>query len=44
VIWVTGDEHDKEVCETLVWDMVDTGLQVHWKDQQSADSNAQKYC
>jgi hypothetical protein len=41
VIWVTGDGNVKEACEALAWDMVDLGLQVHWKDHQSADSSAQ---
>ncbi len=31
----------KEACEALAWDMVDTGLQVWWKDHQLAESSAQ---
>jgi hypothetical protein len=31
----------KEACEALAWDMVDTGLQVCWKDHQSVESSAQ---
>ncbi len=41
MIWVTGDGKVKEACEALAWDMVDSGLQVHWKDHQSADSSTQ---
>jgi hypothetical protein len=41
VIWVTGNGNIKEACEALAWDMVDTGLQVRWKDHQSANLSAQ---
>jgi hypothetical protein len=41
VIRVTGDRNVKEACEALAWDMVNSGLQVHWKDHQSADSSTQ---
>ncbi len=41
MIWVTGSGNVKEACETLAWDMVNLGLQVHWKDHQFADSSAQ---
>ncbi len=41
MIRVTGDGNVKEACEALAWDMVDSGLQVCWKDHQSADSSAQ---
>jgi hypothetical protein len=41
VIHVTGNGNIKEACETLAWDMVNTGLQVWWKDHQSAESSTQ---
>jgi hypothetical protein len=41
VIWVTGDGNVKEACEALAWDMVNLGLQVHWKDHQTADFSTQ---
>jgi hypothetical protein len=41
IICVTGNGNVKEACEALVWDMVDTGLQVHWEDHQSAKSSVQ---
>jgi hypothetical protein len=41
VIWVTGDDNVKEACEALTWDMVDSSLQVGWKDYQSSESSAQ---
>jgi hypothetical protein len=31
----------KEACEALAWDIVDTGLQVCWKDHQLVESSAQ---
>jgi hypothetical protein len=31
----------KEACEALAWDMVDMGLQVWWKDHQSAELSTQ---
>ncbi len=41
VMHVIGKGNVKEACEVLAWDMVDTGLQVQWKDHQSPDSSAQ---
>ncbi len=41
MIWVTGDRNVKEACEAFAWDMVDSGLQVCWKDHQSDDFSAQ---
>ncbi len=41
VICITGNGNVKEACEALVWDMVDMGLQVWWKDHQLAESRAQ---
>ncbi len=41
VIRVLCNGNIKEACESLSWDMVDTGLQVWWKDHQSADLSAQ---
>jgi hypothetical protein len=41
IICVTGSSNVKEACEALAWDMVDTGLQVQWKDHQAAESSAQ---
>jgi hypothetical protein len=41
VIRVTGNGNIKEACDALVWDMVDSGLTIRWKEHQSADSSAQ---
>ena len=41
VIRVAGEGNVKEACEALAWDMEDSGLQVRWKDHQSAESSAQ---
>ena len=41
VICDTGNGNVKEACKALAWDMVDSGLQVRWKDHQSADSSIQ---
>ncbi len=41
VICVTSNGNIKEACESLAWDLVDTGLQIRWKDHQSADLSAQ---
>jgi hypothetical protein len=41
VIRVTGKGNVKKACEALAWDMVNSGLQVYWKDHQSTDSSAQ---
>jgi hypothetical protein len=41
VTHVTVTGNIKEACESLAWDLVDTGLQIRWKDRQSADSSAQ---
>jgi hypothetical protein len=41
VICVTGNGNVKEACEALAWDMVDSGLQVQWKDHQLAESSTQ---
>jgi hypothetical protein len=41
VIRITGNGNIKEACESLAWDLVDTGLHIKWKDHQSADSSAQ---
>jgi hypothetical protein len=41
VICVTGKRNVKDLCNVLEWDMVDTGLQVQWKDHQLPDSSAQ---
>jgi hypothetical protein len=41
VIRVTGNGNIKEACKSLAWDMVDTGLQIQWKEHQLADSSAQ---
>jgi hypothetical protein len=41
IIRVTKNSNVKEACEASAWDMVDTGLQVRWKDHQSAKSSAQ---
>jgi hypothetical protein len=38
---VSGNENIKQACESLAWDMVDTGLQVWWKDHQLADLSTQ---
>jgi hypothetical protein len=38
VICVTGNNNVKEACEALMWDIVNMGLQVRWKDHQSAES------
>jgi hypothetical protein len=35
VIQVTGDGNVKEACKALAWNMVNSGLQVRWKDHQS---------
>jgi hypothetical protein len=41
VIQVTGNGNIKEACKSLVWDMVDTCLQIRLKEHQLADSSAQ---
>jgi hypothetical protein len=41
VIRVTGNGNLKEACKALAWDMIDSGLQVQWKEHQSAESEAQ---
>jgi hypothetical protein len=41
VICVTGNGNMKEACEALAWDMVNTGLQVQWKDHPLAESSTQ---
>jgi hypothetical protein len=41
VIHITSNGNIKEACKSLAWDLVDTGLQIRWKDHQSADSSAQ---
>jgi hypothetical protein len=41
VICVTGNGNIKEACKSLAWDMVDTGLQICWKEHQLVDSSAQ---
>jgi hypothetical protein len=38
---VKGNGNIKEACEALAWDMIGSGLQVHWKEHQSAKSSAQ---
>jgi hypothetical protein len=38
---ITRNNNVKEACEALVWDMVDMGLQVCWKDHQLAESSTQ---
>ncbi len=38
---VQADENIKEAVEALTWDFNKTGIQVHWKPHQSADSSAQ---
>jgi hypothetical protein len=43
VICVMGNGNIKEVCKSLAWDMVDTGLQIRWKEHQLADSSAQVF-
>jgi hypothetical protein len=40
VIRVKGIANIKEVCDVLAWDMTSSGLQVHWKEHQSAESSA----
>ncbi len=41
VIRVSGNGNIKEACESLAWDMVNTGLHVWWKDHQLVDLSAQ---
>ncbi len=41
VIRVKGNGNIKEACEALAWDMTGLGLQVQWKEHQSAESSAQ---
>jgi hypothetical protein len=41
VIKVKGNSNIKEACEALALDMTGSGLQVHWKEHQSAESSAQ---
>jgi hypothetical protein len=38
---VRGKTNVKEACEVLAWDMSGSGLQIWWKDHQSAESSAQ---
>ncbi len=41
VLRVLGNGNIKETCESLAWDMANTGLQVWWKDYQLVDLSAQ---
>jgi len=41
VIRVSGNGNIKEACEALSWDMNGSGLQIRWKEHQSAESSAQ---
>ena len=41
VIRVSGNGNIKEACEAHSWDMNGSGLQIRWKEHQSAKSNAQ---
>ncbi len=41
VIRVSGNGNIKESCEALAWDIGGSGLQVRWKEYQSAESSAQ---
>jgi hypothetical protein len=40
VIQVKGNGNIKEACNALAWDMVNSGLTVRWKENQSAESSA----
>jgi hypothetical protein len=41
VIRVRGKENMKTACNSIAWDMSDSGLSIRWKERQSVDSNAQ---
>jgi hypothetical protein len=41
VIKVRGKTNVKEACKALAWHMSGLGLQIWWKDHQSAESSAQ---
>jgi hypothetical protein len=41
VIQVKGNGNIKDTCDALAWDMIESGLQVWWKEHQSAKSSAQ---
>jgi hypothetical protein len=41
VIWVRGRENVKTACDSISWDMSESGLLIWWKEHQSADSSAQ---
>jgi hypothetical protein len=40
VIQVHGNENIKVACKEISWDISETGLQIRYKEHQSADSNA----
>jgi hypothetical protein len=41
VIRVWGKENVKVACDSISWDMSNSGLMIRWKEHQSADSSAQ---
>ncbi len=41
VIRVKGNGNIKAACEALAWDMSGSGLQVRWKEHQSAELSVQ---
>jgi len=41
VIRVRGRENVKTACDSISWDMSESGLSIRWKEHQSADSSAQ---
>jgi hypothetical protein len=41
VICVRGNDNIKDTCEAISWDIQESGIQIRWKEHQSAESNAQ---
>jgi hypothetical protein len=41
VIRVRGKENVKVACNSISWDMSDSGLTIRWKEHQSVDLSAQ---
>ncbi len=41
IIRVRGNYNIKDACNAISWDIQESGIQIRWKEHQSAESNAQ---
>ncbi len=41
VICIRGNDNIKDACEAISWDIQESGIQILWKEHQSAELNAQ---